>query len=49
MIEPTKQIEILQAKIEERDKEIKEKADEVEALKLKAKPHSLGFYRSRFR
>lgn len=35
--------------IKEKEAVIKEQEAEIEALKLKAKPHSLGFYRQRFR
>ena len=33
---------------DEKDKELKEKDKVIKALKLKTRPKSLGFYRSRF-
>ena len=35
--------------IKEKDKKIEEQAVVIELLKVKTKPSSLGFYRSRFR
>lgn len=42
-------VALLEAKVKEKDVVIKEKEEKIEALKLKTKPRSLGFYRSRFR
>lgn len=39
----------LEAELKDKDAKIKEQEVAIEALKLKTRPRSLGFFRSRFR